>query len=583
MKEGIFMEITGAKLFVEALKKENVEFIFGYPGGYVIPLFDELFNEPSIELILPRHEQGLVHAADGYARSTGKVGVCLVTSGPGVTNTITGLATANFDSVPLVCFTGQVPSHLIGNDAFQEADAVGLTLSVTKHNFIVNDRKDLGRIIKEAFFIAATGRPGVVLVDLPVDIIRALGDDVYPETVNIRGYNPYVQEHPNQIKKAADVLMNSKKPLFLVGGGLNISEASEVFKSLVEITNIPVVSTLQGIGAIPTKHPLYIGMLGMHGIYAANQAISECDLIFSIGCRFNDRITGNLSKFASNATIVHIDIDPAAISRDINVEITIVGDAKAVIEEILPLVSKTSNVLWNLKIDNWKMDQPLVVVPGNKRISPMEVIQSINKTFPEAIITTDVGQHQMWTAQFGFFNKPRTLLTSGGFGTMGYGLPAAIGAQIGNRDKVVINISGDGGIQMNIQELATAVQEELPIIIAVFNNNYLGMVRQWQGLFYNKRYSGTCLRRRISCPKECNGQLDTCPEYTPDFVKLAEAYGAIGIRAANKDEIIPALERAGNSKTVPVLIEFNIEHEFNVMPMVPAGCSLTEMLLEGGV
>ena len=583
MKEGIHMEITGAKLFIEALKKENVEIIFAYPGGYVIPLFDELFDEPSIKLVLPRHEQALVHAADGYARSTGKVGVCLVTSGPGVTNTITGLATANFDSVPLVCFTGQVPSHLIGNDAFQEADAVGLTLSVTKHNFIVNDRRDLGRIIKEAFYIASTGRPGVVLVDLPVDIIKALGDDVYPETVNIRGYNPNTREHPAQIKLAAEQLMKSKKPLFLIGGGMNISGASDIFKELVEKTNIQVVSTLQGIGSIPTNHPMYIGMLGMHGIYAANKAISECDLIFSIGCRFNDRITGNLNKFASNAIIIHIDIDPASISRDINVEIPIVGDAKAVIEEILPLVSKTSNDQWNLKIDNWKKDQPFIVVPSDTRISPMEVVQSINKTFPDAIITTDVGQHQMWTAQFGVFNKPRTFLTSGGFGTMGYGLPSAIGAQIGNRDKVVINISGDGGIQMNIQELATAVQEELPIIIAVFNNNYLGMVRQWQGLFYNKRYSGTCLRRRISCPRECNKPGENCPVYTPDFVKLAEAYGAIGIRVSNKDEIITALERAGNSKTVPVLIEFNIEHEYNVMPMVPAGASLTEMLLEGGI
>ena len=377
--------------------------------------------------------------------------------------------------------------------------------------------------------------------------------------------------------------MKAKKPLFLIGGGMNISGASEAFKELVEKTNIPVISTLMGIGAMPTNHPMFIGMLGMHGIYAANQAISECDLIFSIGCRFNDRITGNLNKFASNAIIIHVDIDPASISRDINVEIPIVGDAKIVIEELLPLVSKTSNDPWNLKIDNWKKEQPCIVVPGNKRISPMEVIQSINKTFPDAIVTTDVGQHQMWTAQFGVFSKPRTFLTSGGFGTMGYGLPAAIGAQIGNRDKVVVNISGDGGIQMNIQELATAVQEELPIIIAVFNNNYLGMVRQWQELFNNKRYSGTCLRRNINCPRNCSGPSLDCPEYTPNFVKLAEAYGAIGIRVSNKDEIIPALERAKTSKTVPVLIEFTTEHEYNVMPMVPAGASLTEMLLEGGI
>ncbi len=576
----ICMKINGARYLVEALKKENVDVIFAYPGSCVMPIFDALYTEPDIKLILPRHEQGLVHAADGYARSTGKVGVCIVTSGPGATNTITGLATANYDSVPLICITGQVSRNLIGNDAFQEVDTVGLTRSVAKHNYIVHDRKELGRIIKEAFVIATTGRPGPVVIDFPVDISREVGDDYYPESIQIRGYNPIIKGHQIQVKKAVKMLMKAKKPLFLIGGGVIISNASESFLELVNKTGVPVISTIMGKGAIPCTHPKYAGMVGMHGTYASNKAVMECDLLFSIGTRFNDRITGVVSRFAPNAEIVHIDIEPASISRNVNVDVPIVGDAKVVIDEIIPMVEKAHIAPWVQQIDAWKNEHTAKVVPGKVRLSPMEVLRNINDTFPEAIITTDVGQHQMWTAQFCKFLKPRTFLTSGGLGTMGYGFPAALGAQIGNRDKKVISISGDGSVQMNIQELATAVQQELPIIIAVFNNGYLGLVRQWQSLFYDKNYSGTCLRRTKSCPQECNTNGDHCPPYTPDFIKLAEAYGAIGIRVTKNEEILPALKKAGESEKVPVLIEFMIECEYNVMPMVPSGSALDEMILE---
>ena len=576
------MSITGAKLFIKALKEEKVDTLFGYPGGYVTDIFNELLEEPSIRLILPRHEQALVHEADGYARATGKVGVCLVTSGPGATNTITGLATANFDSVPLVCFTGQVPSQLIGNDAFQEADIVGITRSVTKHNYIVTKRSELGKTIKEAFHIASTGRPGVVLVDLPVDVIKALGEESYPKSVNIRGYKPSSKGHPGQIKRAAEALSKAKKPLFLAGGGVIISGASNEFTALVEKTKIPVVTTVLGIGSIPSGHSHYIGNLGMHGQYAANKAVGECDVLFSIGTRFSDRITGALGQFAKNAKIIHVDIDPAAISRNVTVDIPIVGDAKLIIEDLLECVKESDTERWLSKIKKWKEDVPLKKPEvKSDKLSPVEVIEAISKHLPDAVVTTDVGQHQMWTTQFASFRSPRSLITSGGLGTMGFGLPSAIGAAIGRPDKKVVSISGDGGIQMNIQELATAVQQELPILIAVLNNGYLGMVRQFQDLFYNKRYVGTCLGKRSTCPASCSEPGPQCPAYTPDFVKLAEAYGAAGYRVTSADEIGPVLEKAAKVKGRPALVEFIIDPECNVMPMVPSGRALTDMILEG--
>ncbi len=574
------MQRTGAQLLIEALKKENVDTIFGYTGAAVIPIFHELYSEPSIDLVMPRHEQGLIHMADGYARSTGKVGVCVVTSGPGATNTITGLATANYDSVPLVCFTGQVKHNLIGNDAFQEADIVGMTNSITKHNYIVLDRKDLPRIVKEAFYIASSGRPGPVVVDLPVDVLKTVADDIYPDSIKLEGYKPVVNGHPLQIKKAAAKLMSAKKPVILCGGGVNISNASDVFTEFVDITGVPVVSTLMGISAIPSSHPLYLGMVGMHGVYPANMALSNCDLIFSIGCRFSDRITGKLSEFAMNAEIVHIDIDSACISRNVPVAVPIVGDAGNIINDLIPLVENCNITSWLDEIEDWKKEYSQKIVAGDTRLSPMKIVNSISEHFPDAIVSTDVGQHQMWAAQFCKFRHPRSLLTSGGLGTMGYGLPSALGAQIGNPDKRVVCIAGDGGAQMNIQELAVAAQRELPVVFIILNNNYLGMVRQWQQLFFDRTYSGTCLRQTKSCPAKCNKFGEHCPPYVPDFIKLAEAYNIKSIRVADDKDIIPALDEAVKCNDKPIVIEFVVEQEANVMPMVPAGGNISEMMLE---
>ena len=572
------MNIKGTSLFVKALKNEGVDIIFGYPGGYAIDLFDELYQQEEIEIILPRHEQALIHAADGYARSTGKVGVCLVTSGPGATNLVTGIATANYDSVPLVCFTGQVPTHLIGNDAFQEVDIIGITRSICKYGITVTDRKDLGRIIKEAFYIARTGKPGPVIVDLPKDIMLELGDDIYPQHVNLRGYKPNTSVHYGQLKKALDLVENSKKPLFLIGGGVNIARANEDLKCLVEITGIPVVTTIMGKGAIPTNHPLYIGNVGMHGCYAANMAISECDVLFSIGTRFNDRITGKISEFAKKASIIHVDIDSASISRNIVVDIPIVADAKQVIQAMLEKANTYPIEAWSEQTKKWKSDNPLGM-NKDKGITPEKIINQMNENFPESIIVTDVGQHQMWTTQFLEMNENKQLLTSGGLGTMGYGFPAAIGAKLGNPDKTVICISGDGGFQMNIQEMATAVAQELPLILCIFNNSYLGMVRQWQQLFYGKRYSSTCMRYRKSCLKNCHDKKKECPVYSPDFIKLAESYGAYGIRVTSEEEINDALKQATENKNAPTIIEFIIDSEELVMPMVPGGKCLNEMIL----
>ena len=570
-------KISGNKLLVKALSEEQVDTIFGYPGACTIDISDELYKQDYTKVILPRQEVALVHEADAYARSTGKVGVCLVTSGPGATNLVTGLATAYYDSVPLVCFTGQVSRHLIGNDAFQEVDIVGITRSITKYGVTVRNREDLGRIIKEAFYIARTGRPGPVLIDLPKDVMGELGNAEYPKEVNIRGYKPNTHVHVGQLKRAIKMLSKAKKPLFLAGGGVNIAHANEEFTKLVDMTNVPVVTTVMGRGAIPTTHPLYIGNLGMHGAYACNMAVNECDLLFSIGTRFNDRITGKLHSFAPNAQIVHIDIDTAAISKNVQVDVPIVADAKEAVSKMLEYVSECETKKWIATIKEWKEEHPLMM-KKKPIMTPQDVIETINRIFDEAIIVTDVGQHQMFTAQFIEITEKKKLLMSGGLGTMGYGMPGAIGAKIGNPDVPVISISGDGGFQMNSQELATAVLEELPIISCIFNNNNLGMVRQWQKLFYGKRYSMTCLRSGAACRGKC-GEVE-CPTYTPDFMKLADSYGAKGIHITKKEDIEPAFREAMKSTKTPYILEFDIDPEDLVYPMVKPGGTLEDLIMD---
>ena len=569
-------QISGNKLLVKALKEEGVDVLFGYPGACTIDISDELYKQSGIDIILPRHEQALVHEADAYARTTGKVGVCLVTSGPGATNLVTGLATANYDSVPLVCFTGQVARHLIGNDAFQEVDIVGITRSITKYGVTVRNREDLGRIIKEAFYIARTGRPGPVLIDLPKDVMAELGSAEYPKTVNIRGYKPNTSVHIGQLKRALKMLQKAKKPLFLAGGGVIISRAQEIFTQVVEKTQIPVVTTVMGRGAISTKNPLFIGNLGMHGAYAANMAVNECDLLFSIGTRFNDRITGKLHEFAPHAQIVHIDIDTASISRNIHVDIPIVADAKEAITKMDEYVQECNTEKWLKQIQEWKEEHPLTM-KDRGIMGPLDIIGEINRQFDKAILVTDVGQHQMLVSQYADITENRQLIMSGGLGTMGYGLPGAIGAKIGNPDTPVISVSGDGGMQMNIQELATAVLEELPIICCIFNNEYLGMVRQWQKLFYGKRYSMTNLKYG-ALYRRSEGQ--EMPAYTPDFVKLAESYGAKGIRVMNREDVPAAFEEARKNIKGPTLIEFIIDPEEMVYPMIKPGGTLEDMILD---
>lgn len=569
-------QISGNKLLVKALKEEGVDVLFGYPGACTIDISDELYKQSGIDIILPRHEQALVHEADAYARTTGKVGVCLVTSGPGATNLVTGLATANYDSVPLVCFTGQVARHLIGNDAFQEVDIVGITRSITKYGVTVRNREDLGRIIKEAFYIARTGRPGPVLIDLPKDVMAELGSAEYPKTVNIRGYKPNTSVHIGQLKRALKMLQKAKKPLFLAGGGVIISRAQEIFTQVVEKTQIPVVTTVMGRGAISTKNPLFIGNLGMHGAYAANMAVNECDLLFSIGTRFNDRITGKLHEFAPHAQIVHIDIDTASISRNIHVDIPIVADAKEAITKMAEYVQECNTGKWLKQIREWKEEHPLTM-KDRGIMGPLDIIGEINRQFDKAILVTDVGQHQMLVSQYVDITENRQLIMSGGLGTMGYGLPGAIGAKIGNPDTPVISVSGDGGMQMNIQELATAVLEELPIICCIFNNEYLGMVRQWQKLFYGKRYAMTNLKAG-ALSRRTEGR--EYPEYTPDFIRLAESYGAKGIRVTEKDQIAAAFEEAKKNTKTPTIIEFIIDPEEMVYPMIKPGGTLADLIMD---
>ncbi|HOO77732.1 MAG TPA: biosynthetic-type acetolactate synthase large subunit [bacterium] len=551
--------MKGAKLLVDCLEKEGVEVIFGYPGGAVIDIFDELWKSKKIKFILTRHEQGAAHAADGYARSTGKPGVCIATSGPGATNLVTGIATAYMDSIPMVAFTGQVSSNMIGNDAFQEADIVGITRPITKHNYLVTNVHDLPGIIKEAFFLASSGRPGPILVDLPKDIQKAETKNRYPKTIEVRGYKPVYEGHPRQIKKLAEAIARASRPIIYAGGGVIASGASEELRTLVKKTGIPVTTTLMAMGVFPADDPLSLGMLGMHGTKYANYAILEADLLIAIGARFDDRITGKLDEFATEAEVAHIDIDPTSVSKNIKVDIPVVGDAKSVLKELNKIVRRPSIGPWQQQIAAWKKEFPLSYQQDG-RLRPQYIIEQIDKlTGGEAIISTEVGQNQMWAAQFYGYLHPRTFLSSGGLGTMGYGFPAAIGAQLGNPDKLVFDIAGDGSIQMNIQELATAVHNCLPIKIIILNNGYLGMVRQWQELFYEKRYCGTVL------------------DGNPDFVKLAEAFGAVGMRVTEKKDVVGALKKAIKTPG-PVMIDFRIEPEENVFPMVPAGASLRQMI-----
>lgn len=575
------MKITGAELFVKALLSENVDTLFAYPGGQAIDLFHALYGVEELKIVLPRHEQGLIHAADGYARSTGKVGVCLVTSGPGATNLVTGIATANYDSVPLVCFTGQVPTYLMGKETFQEVDIVGITRSICKYAVTVRRREDLAKEIKKAFVIAQSDRPGVAVVDLPKDIQQSMGSDVYPEYNKIAAQRLGAAIAMKQLEKTLVCLRESKRPLFLLGGGINISHANRAMTVLAEATGIPVVTTIMGKGALPTNHSLYIGNLGIHGSYAANRAVSECDVLFAIGVRFNDRITGNTNEFASKAKVIHVDINAACISRNIETDIPIVADASDVIEVLLDNIPEFDFAVWRLQVEEWKQQKPLGAEQHEADgVTPLAIFQEINQLFSDVVITTDVGQNQLWATQFLELTESKKLLTSGGFGTMGYGLPAALGAKLGSPHRDVIAICGDGGFQMTSQEMATAVVYELPVIACILNNGYLGNVRQWQQMFYGGHYSGTCLHYRKSCPLTCNAPSACCPQYTPDFIKLAESYGARAFRVQKQEEIKHALLTAKNTGKVPTVIEFLIEREENVLPIVPPGNAINDMIYE---
>lgn len=561
------MRISGAEIVIESLIQEGVTTIFGYPGGMVTDIYDYLEKSP-IRHYLVRHEQGAVHMADGYARSSGKVGVCLVTSGPGATNTVTGIAAAFMDSIPVVVFTGQVPTPLIGNDAFQEVDIVGITRPCTKHNYLVKKVEDLAGVIKEAFFLARSGRPGPVLVDLPKDVLQNKTEFRYPKKVEMRSYRPTYSAHEGQIKKASVQILKARRPVIYAGGGVVSSRSSQELKTLAENLTIPVTTTLMGLGGFPGRHPLWLGMLGMHGTYWANMAVAQCDLLIAAGARFDDRVTGKVELFAPEARIIHIDIDPTSIRKNVLVDIPIVGDCKDALGKLNHELQKHGKSDWPKirqpwleQIKEWKENYPLSYEQGADEIKPQYVVEKIYEvTRGKAIIATEVGQNQMWAAQFYHFDQPNSFITSGGLGVMGYGFPASIGAQVACPDRIVIDIAGDGSIQMNIQEMATAVANQIPVKIAILNNGYLGMVRQFQELFYGKRYSQTFLKGN------------------PDFVKLAEAYGAVGLRACRPEEVVPVIEKALTIKG-PVIMDFVVSPEECVAPMVPAGKGMTEMLL----
>ena len=562
------MECTGAQILLESLKREGVDVLFGYPGGAVIDIYDELPRHPEIRHVLVRHEQGAVHAADGYARASGKVGACLVTSGPGATNTVTGIATAYSDSIPLVVVTGQVPTKLIGNDAFQEVDIVGITRPCTKHNFLVKDVNKLALTIRQAFYLARSGRPGPVLVDLPKDVVQARAEFTWPEDIYMRSYNPTYKPNLNQLRRTVEELAQAKRPVLLAGGRVIMANAAEELTALARRLHIPVACTLMGLGGFPATDPLSLGMVGMHGTYAANLAINNADLLVCVGARFDDRVTGKLTAFAPKARIVHIDIDPTSIRKNVAVEVPVVGDCKQALAGIMEICEAklsgkdwaAEHAEWVRAVAEWKESKPLSY-QKNGNIKPQQVVEALRElTRGDAIIATEVGQHQMWAAQFYSFTKPRTLLTSGGLGTMGYGFPAAIGAQFALPDKMVIAVAGDASLQMNIQELATAVAYKLPVKVVILNNRHLGMVRQWQELFYNHNYSSTNM------------------EAQPDFVKLAEAYGAEGYRIEKPEDLLPELEKALATPN-PAFIDVVVEREENVYPIVPAGAALDEMLL----
>ncbi|TYO94453.1 biosynthetic-type acetolactate synthase large subunit [Desulfallas thermosapovorans] len=551
------MQKTGAQILVDSLLAEGVDTIFGYPGGVVLPIYDVLYDS-EIRHILTRHEQGAAHAADGYARASGKPGVCLATSGPGATNLVTGIANAYMDSVPMVAITGQVATSLLGRDSFQEADITGITLPITKHNFLVKDPKDIARTVREAFYIATSGRPGPVLIDMPKDVSSGVAEHIEPGPVQLPGYVAKKEPDPEQVARAVRAIEEAERPVIYAGGGVVSGGAHGELLELSEMLLIPVATTLMGLGGFPGNHPLSVGMLGMHGSKYANYAVNECDLLIGVGVRFDDRVTSKLEEFAPGATIMHIDIDPAEIGKNVDVDIPVVGDVRLALRQIIKRLKPRLASRWRDKIAIWKKEHPFGF-EENGRIKPQQVIQEIcNVTKGNARITTEVGQHQMWAAQYYTFTRPRTFISSGGLGTMGFGFPAAIGVQVACPDETVIDIAGDGSIQMNIQELATAVHYKLPVKIAIMNNGFLGMVRQWQELFYNRRYSYTELEN-------------------PDFVKLAEAYGAVGIRVSKKSEVRPALEEA-MAVEKPVVIDFPIEREENVYPMVPPGEPIHKML-----
>ena len=555
------MKMTGAQIICESLVKEGVEVIFGILGGAVLPLYDTLPQYPQLRHILVRHEQGAAHAADGYARATGKVGVCMATSGPGAANLVTGIANAYLDSVPIVAITGQVARPFIGKDAFQEIDITGITLPITKHNYLVLDVDSLARVIKEAFYLARSGRPGPVLIDVPRDVFIEPAEFSYPSRVNLPGYKPTLQGHPEQIKKAAKLINEAQRPLIIAGRGVIISGAYAELKQLAETVQVPVITTLLGISCFPEGHVLSLGMLGMHGMAYANMAVNAADVIIAIGMRFGDRATAKVSAFAPHARIIHIDIDPAEIGKNVRVDVPIVGDAKIILNALNKLIVSTEHIGWVQQLDGWRREHPSTVIRDSQGLLPQFVIRQIYEvTQGEATIVTGVGQNQMWAAHYYCYNRPNSLISSGGLGTMGFELPAAMGAKIGCPEDTVWCIAGDGGFQMTIQELATIVQEKVAVKIAIINNGYLGMVRQWQELFYERRYVAT-------------------PLSGPDFVKIAEAYGLPGLRVRHKEEVIPAIEQA-MAHNGPFLIDFAVEPEENVYPMVPPGASLAEVLEE---